>query len=339
MGRYIPQLDGLRAIAVLLVIGAHTGYVPGGYVGVDVFFALSGYLITTILLREHADGRWSLKRFYVRRARRLYPALIVLLVVLIPFGGVVAAGHYPAAAAVSATYLSDFAAVVNPQWLGGLTHTWSLGVEEQFYLLWPAFLLFSFRRASRRVIFGSTLALAAVMLVTLSRGGALGHTMFFPTGRGGVLMLGCALALALDRRALPRPGLVASVSAAGLVFAVLLGGDLALGGAAAVVAGIAATGVIAGVMHGGLLARALASGPLVWLGKRSYGIYLWHAPIAYVIDRHTWLPTHGSLRVLIPTLIGGTGFAAVSYRYVETRFRGTSTSRGGASGRPAVEAT
>lgn len=324
MGRYLPQLDGLRAIAVLLVIGTHTGYIPGGYVGVDIFFALSGYLITTILLHDRAEKRWSLRRFYSRRARRLCPPLVLLVLVTLPIGGALASSeaHYAAAAVVAVLYLSDFAIAINVHWLGGLAHTWSLALEEQFYLAWPAFLLFSWKRVSRRVIIATTLALALVMLLTLSlAGSAASAAMYLPTGRGGVLLLGCVLALVLDQYSLPRPSVVAVASALGLVLVVFFGADKAEGGGAAAITGLLSSALIAGLIRGGAVARLLSLRPLVWLGQRSYGIYLWHLPIADVMAHGGIQPSHGSLRVLLPTLLGGVVCAALSYRFVESWFR------------------
>jgi peptidoglycan/LPS O-acetylase OafA/YrhL len=326
MGRYLPQLDGLRAIAVLLVIGTHTNYIPGGYVGPDIFFALSGYLITTILLRERAQGRWSIGRFYIRRARRLYPALLLLLVLALPFGSLIASstGHYAATAAIAATYTSDFVLAQHPAFMRGLGHTWSLGVEEQFYLVWPFILLFSFRNLSRRATLTTTLSFAAMMLLLLSVNPREAPGTFLPFTSGGVLLLGCALALVLDGRTSQPPVWLGVLCGIGLVAAVILAADSPVGGLARTLAGIMACGVIAGTLHGGILAQALSSRPLVWLGQRSYGVYLWQTPIIYVLtDGHvlTYGNAAPSLRVLIPTLIGAIGLAAVSYRYIETRFR------------------
>jgi peptidoglycan/LPS O-acetylase OafA/YrhL len=341
MGRYVSQFDGLRAVAVLLVIGTHTGYVPGGYVGVDVFFVLSGYLITTILLGERARNQWSLKHFYIRRARRLYPALIVLLLVTLPFGGLLASSitHYATLAALTGTYVSDFAVVAHVNFLQGpLSHTWSLAVEEQFYLTWPVFLLLAFKITSRRVIIVATVLSAEMMLIVLCASGASSSSaMFLPIGRGGILLLGCTLALVLDHGPLPRSGLVAVVSAVGLGGAVIFAADKAQGGLAVTLAGLLATGLVGGILPGGMVARVLSFRPLTWLGERSYGVYLWHLPIVYVVAHHDVQPSQGSLRVLIPTLIGGIGLATVSYRYVETRFRPARSTRHRA-GRAAPEA-
>jgi peptidoglycan/LPS O-acetylase OafA/YrhL len=254
----------------------------------------------------------------------------VLLLVTLPVGGILAAntGAYAAVAAVTATYLSDFVIVTHALPLGGLSHTWSLAMEEQFYLAWPPFLLFSFRRVSHRVILTTTLGLAVLMLLPLVGGGSSNSgTMFIPFGRGGVLLLGCALAFALNGRTVRHATLVAGASATALALAIVLATNRTDAGAAATLAGVAGSGLIAGILQGGISARALSLRPLVWLGQRSYGVYLWHMPIVYAVADHEVQPSHGSLHVLVPTLAGGIGLAALSFRFVESRFRRPPTSR------------
>ena len=144
----LDSLDGLRALAVVLVFAHHVdqGFLPGGFVGVEVFFVISGYLITWLLLQEHDRlGRINVPRFYARRALRLYPALIVL-VILASTGAAVRHIGSPAADGVAAaTYVTDIYANIatHPSLV---LHTWSLSVEEQFYLIWPAALVISLRR-------------------------------------------------------------------------------------------------------------------------------------------------------------------------------------------------
>src|SRR5271157_2250169 len=168
--KHRPELDGLRGIAILAVLGAHTG-VPGfadggGGAGVTLFFVLSGYLITSLLLAERGrTGRVDLRAFYVRRALRLFPALAAVLLVV---AGLLAIGAMPATATANTDYRIVFAGVVAyvanwvavaGQSIGMLGHCWSLAVEEQFYILWPTLLLAGLRFGRGR------LALAVLLLV------------------------------------------------------------------------------------------------------------------------------------------------------------------------------
>jgi peptidoglycan/LPS O-acetylase OafA/YrhL len=320
--RYLPQLDGLRTVAVLLVIGTHTGFIPGGYVGVDVFFALSGYLITSILLGQHRDGRWSLKAFYIRRAKRLYPALLLMLIVTLPFGSKLGPGfgHYCLAVGITAVYLSDFVAAANVHWLGGLVHTWSLAVEEQFYLLWPFTLAFLQSRGRRFTWTALTLFTLTMLLLlsTLQASSAL----YLPFTRGSTLLLGCMLALVLQDRTLRWPTPISLIGAVVLITLVVTAAAAGTPGAAlaAAFAGSASTILIAGLIHGGLVARVLSARPMVWLGRRSYAIYLWHVPIVYIAADRQLAPLHPEWGVLAAALPGSVLLAAISYALVENRF-------------------
>jgi peptidoglycan/LPS O-acetylase OafA/YrhL len=288
--RYRPELDGLRGIAILIVLCAHTG-VPGfagggGGVGVTLFFVLSGYLITSLLLAERERaGRADLGRFYVRRGLRLFPALIAVLVVV---AALAILGLLPAAATDNVNYplmeLGVMAYVVN--WLfvagqnsGVLGHTWSLAVEEQFYLLWPVILLAGLRFAR---IGRAGLVLAILVLVLLDvpyrlwldLGGGLMHVFVGTDSRGDALLLGCALSL-LQSRWSPRAGWLGLAGIA--VVAATWPGDPGLGSqilfipAAALVCTLAVAGCPAG----------LSWRPLAFVGKISYGLYLWHGVLIW----------------------------------------------------------
>lgn len=320
MRRYIPQLDGLRTIAVLLVIASHTAWIPSGYVGVDIFFALSGYLITTILLREYDEGRWSLKKFYLRRARRLYPALLTLLVLGLPFASLLAFSmrHYLKSALIAGVYLSDFATAHSVPYLGALQHTWSLAVEEQFYLLWPLGLLglLHIRGRARWLALGAVTLTMLVGLCVLPA-----SALYLPFTRGGDILVGCMLALALRNRQLPRPAVVSSLSAAALVATVALApvAGTPHAGLACAAAAVAATGLIGGLLQGGFLARCLSWKPLVWLGQRSYGIYLFHLPLLLIL----WGPASApqrSGRILVEDVLGSVALATLSYWLIESPF-------------------
>jgi peptidoglycan/LPS O-acetylase OafA/YrhL len=174
--RYRPEIDGLRAVSVLAVFLFHLGWKPaaGGYVGVDVFFVISGYLITTLIYTEHQNDRFSLIAFYVRRIKRIAPALIVVVLLTIGFGYLILSpgdydylarsGLYAIAGISNFFFLThtgyfDAAAETMP-----LLHTWSLGVEEQFYVIWPTLLLALLKLSEKR----KCPALASILVLTAS---------------------------------------------------------------------------------------------------------------------------------------------------------------------------
>jgi peptidoglycan/LPS O-acetylase OafA/YrhL len=283
---YIPALDGLRALAVVLVL-IHHGLQPlpfAGHVGVDVFFALSGFLITTILISEvNRHGRIRLLRFYRRRAVRLYPALLVAIVVLFPFGLLLRGGQHILEAAWAAFYLTpvmgDLFHVSGLTWL----HTWSLGIEEIFYLAWPFALLLLLRRwvaGAWAVALGLGLALCtSQMLLT-----ADGHDPSYFLRAGGVF-LGCSLALWFAQHGAQRfPPWVATVGLLAIGVAVVFGSWPQLQSVAFLVAALGTVAMIASIVAPagapGLLTAALSSAPAVYIGKISYELYIWHFPVA-----------------------------------------------------------
>lgn len=327
MGRYLPQLDGLRTVAVLLVIGTHTGIVLGGYVGVDIFFVLSGYLITTILVEQHESGRWNVRAFYARRMRRLYPALVVMLLLTIPFDGLLIPGsnlHVALMVLAGATYTTDFTYIYDPGAVSGLTHLWSLAVEEQFYLMWPLALPLVLR--CRRGVL-ALLMLTVGMLTWLLVGPS--QTMLVLYGRGGVVLVGCLLALALRHRQFgTQPAAFCVLGIA--VLMVTVRSQIAPG--PSVLVALMSAGLIASIIHGGWVACALAWKPLVWLGQRSYGIYLWHVPILSLLTNNQFSNGPRNRFVMFAVAVAGsTGLAALSYRYVEMPIRNGAfrRSRGG----------
>jgi len=349
--RYMPGLDGIRAMAVLAVIAYHLQlpFAQGGLLGVGVFFTLSGYLITDLLLGQHAvSGRLNLPEFWLRRARRLLPALFVMLAVVAVWVAVLDRAQLPGlrpAVAAAAGYVSNwwliaqhtsyFARFGPPSPLG---HLWSLAVEEQFYLIWPWLLLLGLRRASGRRgrywLAAATLALAAASafeMALLYRPGYDPTRVYDGTDtRAFALMIGAALAFAWPSRLLRadigsrRRWLLDGAGAAGLILILLLiwrsgqyspflypGGMLLLSiGTAAVVAACASPASRIG--------RALGWGPLRWLGVRSYGIYLWHYPIIVLTT-----PANGSENLArgAAQLAASITAAALSWRFVEEPVR------------------
>jgi peptidoglycan/LPS O-acetylase OafA/YrhL len=307
-GGYRPALDGVRALAVASVVGYHFGFhaLPGGFLGVDVFFVLSGYLITSLLLQEHAArGSISLSGFYVRRLRRLFPALaLVVLAVLVRtalfasplqlqdrFHDMVAALLYYANWHYIASDQSYFAGLSGAS---PLRHTWSLAIEEQFYLVWPVLLLGLLRLGALRrrgLLLAGTTALVGLSAWSMAQAfdpDAPSRAYYGSDGRAQQLLVGVLLAVVLlaprARAASHRTWAVASLLGLAAV-AVSLNRyhDQASfyyqGGA--LLAAVLAAVLIAGVERApsGPVARLLSLGPVAWLGRISYGVYLWHWPV------------------------------------------------------------
>lgn len=337
---YRPDIDGLRAIAVLLVLWFH-GFpetLSGGFVGVDVFFVISGYLITGIILRGTDAGTFSFLHFYAQRARRLLPSLTVVL------AAVLGAGWYwlwPAEFEQLATHAAAATAfIVNiVLWresgyfdtateLKPLMHLWSLSVEEQFYLLYPCFLWLTWRFGIRRivpilVVLGGSFALNMAWLQHDPSGTFfLPVTRFWEPAAGGALAwlqhvhrhAGARNTLPPWRQALPAAGLAAIA-----VAAFTLSGDEPYPGIRAVLPVAGAAAVIAAGPSAWLNRRIFAHRALVWVGLISYPLYLWHWPLlAFARLLHADTPP--------PLLRAGLMAAAVllawlTYRYVETPVR------------------
>ncbi|MDX1885123.1 acyltransferase family protein [Mycolicibacterium sp. 120270] len=330
----MPALDGIRAVAVALVLADHGGIpgVPGGFIGVDVFFVLSGFLITSLLLDELGrTGGLDLSGFWVRRARRLLPALIVMVLAV-----VVLRELFPsdAVAAVRDDAVGAFFWVANWVFIfretdyftqgdppSPLQHTWSLAVEEQYYVVWPlvllavavALALATRRRATkprlrtvRMVVFGLALAGAAASAVEsclMVSEGSLNRVYFGTDTRVQALLVGAAAAAVLvaDWPALARYGsqirtrwgrvMAQVLPVIGLTMLAVVA-HFATGSAPEfrrgllIVVALAAVFIVAPVAleQRGLVARVLAFPPLVWLGVISYGVYLWHWPIFLALN-------------------------------------------------------
>lgn len=350
---YKPYLDGLRAVAVYLVVAFHAGIgrMAGGFIGVDVFFVLSGYLVTGILLKDlDSTGRIRLARFYARRARRLLPAAAVTLVgtavVFAAIGSASEVTEVRDAVRAAALYFANwhfisrstdyFAADVesNP-----LLHFWSLAVEEQFYLLWPVALWALHRIAGRAGVRARTALRTAVAVLALCSavaalrvGGAdLPRAYYGTDTRAHQLLAGALLALS--------PGLVARArrltvggrdvsavwpyaSLAAMVgILVLATSHLA---AEPIERGLATTVLVVLLLttleaaNGGVARRLLALQPVVYLGKVSYGTYLWHWPVIVVLTHELDLSPRAMLAAALPV---ATGLASLSYHLLELPVR------------------
>ncbi|GAB3048340.1 hypothetical protein GCM10027053_03020 [Intrasporangium mesophilum] len=287
----IPALDGLRACAILLVIAAHTGEPqnqPLGAAGVTLFFVLSGYLITSILLRGHvADGRpVGLKTFYVRRARRLLPALAVLL--FFDAAVRVASGQTLVPVFLAAGYVTNFQAAMGEG--SSLTHTWSLAMEEQFYLLWPLLLPFVVRLRRPAIVLAWVAVAVAVLRLAACLSGAWSFGSFSPFTRADGLLVGCALAFEVARGWRFPDGwagrglTAAAVAVFGACF-LWSNGILALLPMTVVASAVLVARCLEMSRRGPTVA-ALQLGPLRYVGRVSYGVYLFHALVVALVLRY-----------------------------------------------------
>lgn len=383
--RYIPALDGLRTLAVVAVVLYHLNltWAQGGLLGVTIFFVLSGYLITRLLLNEIAKtGRIDLKSFWIRRIRRLFPAVVTVVVVTCAlctvFNHVMLTKMRPDILPSLLFFnnwwqimqdVSYFNALGDPS---PLTHFWSLAIEEQFYLIWPLLLLAMVsvhmsKPNTRRVVLGLAAVSAVAMMVLYNPATDPSRVYYGTDTRVFSLLLGAWMAFIPDRDLTParlvrhlgldrlagaakhdksksdtaeaattKPSELArfwsspaSIDLMGVVGLVGLAAMVALtngytafqyrGGT--LLCSILTLMVIAAcVQPQGMVARALAAEPLVWIGKRSYSIYLWHYPllllmnpVANINDTPWW---HYILQVLLVVAV-----AECSYRFIETPFR------------------
>lgn len=327
------DIDGLRAVAVLSVMLFHAGIeaAPGGFVGVDVFFVISGYLITLHMITDIGRGTFSITRFYARRALRILPALFVMVGVTLALGWFLllprqyeATGHSAIATALfypnihfwQETGYFSAASEFLP-----LLHTWSLGVEEQFYFILPVVLL-ALSRLPAPLLGAALIGSVAISLgMSMWFSGDYPSAAFYllPTrwwelGLGSLLALGCVPRIRSEwvREIIAGAGL-AAVLAAILIYT----RETVFPGAAALVPCLGAAAVIhAGNSGGSLVERLLSIRPLVYVGLISYSLYLWHWPII-VFARQLTVQTHLSLGVLSIALFVTVVLAAASWRFVE----------------------
>jgi peptidoglycan/LPS O-acetylase OafA/YrhL len=345
---HISALDGARGVAVAGVLLFHGGHLLGGYLGVDFFFVLSGFLITSLLLAESArTGSIGLGGFWARRARRLLPALAVLMIGVAIYcivlatpdqlaqirGDALATLGYVANWREVFAHQNYFALFTSPS---PLNHAWSLSIEEQFYVIWPLVffgLLSRFRRATPKAVLVTSLVLAAtssVLMIALYDPANVAAVYYGTETRAAAILFGAALGAWLAIRG-PAQGKNARVAleAAGIVGAIVLaiawarldGQSSTLYRGGFLLCGLAATAVIAAAVHPTprALSRVLSLRPLCALGLISYGVYLYHWPIDVALDQNRlhlagW-PLLG-VQTAVTLLI-----ATASYRFVEQPIR------------------
>ena len=341
---YQPALDGVRAVAVLAVLGFHAE-VPGfsgGYLGVSVFFTLSGFLITSLLVNEaETTGRVSAGAFYARRARRLLPASVLCIALIVVLAAVT--DLFDGVADLRAHVVGSLLQVANWVFLFGdgsyqqlfqqaagtaspLEHYWSLAIEEQFYWLWPiSFLALTrvakTRRSQTAALGALTVGFAISSPVIAAVWG--GDAAYWATpARAAEILIGGVLALAVYGRSLPpRWSLAAPAALVALAVAVATfpsSGGPAYSGALPLVA-VGSAALLLGLQVDGPVRTALSTGPLVWLGRISYGVYLYHWPVYVIVDeRRTDLD--GAPLVILRLAIT-LAIAQASYMLVELPIR------------------
>lgn len=303
---HVPALDGLRGIALLGVLLFHAnGALAGGYLGVDLFFVLSGYLITSILLAEwQAREAIDLKSFWIRRARRLFPALLSLMPAVAIVAKLFAKRDLHSIrmdALATLGYVANWRAIFSHKsyWElfsspSPLEHTWSLSIEEQFYVVWPLVALALLRIGKRRALFvgAIVLALASMLAMSVTYDPASTTRAYYGTDtRAAAILMGAALACVLPpntpiakKRSLDAIGAIAlGVLAWGWI--TLDGSDALLYRGGFWITELSSLALVACAISGGIIARALAFRPLVIVGTVSYGAYLWHWPVDLVLTQ------------------------------------------------------
>jgi peptidoglycan/LPS O-acetylase OafA/YrhL len=338
--KYRADIDGLRAIAVMAVVLHHLSapLVPGGYVGVDVFFVISGYLITNIISREIAEGKFTFSNFYERRARRIFPALFAMLAVTLIIGYfLLLPSDYVATmrAALGTLLFSSnivfwremaegyFAATdvaLNP-----LLHTWSLAVEEQYYVFFPFLLLLCYRYFRRHV----ALVLVACAIVSLAGAVLLIEkksvaVFFLSPFRAWELLIGALLALnavpALKSRAVREIAAGAGLLAI-LVACFLYDSKTTFPGWTALAPVLGAAAIIhAGANGNSMAGRLLQWRPMVYTGLISYSLYLWHWPLIVLVRYFNGMEALTSY-LIAGLLVVSLALGSLSYHFIEQPFR------------------
>jgi peptidoglycan/LPS O-acetylase OafA/YrhL len=336
---YRREVDGVRALAVVPVILFHAGFeaCSGGYVGVDVFFVISGYLITSLILADLNSGSFSLARFYERRARRILPALFLVMAVTFVVAWIVLLPEPMEEFSRSLVGVATFASNVlfwseagyfhTANELKPLLHTWSLAVEEQFYLVFPLLLLFGWRFGRRSIV----ATLAAIFIASLTFAHVVSRStpepaFFLLPGRIWELAMGALIAFYLaDRRHASHPRALAELLAASglclIAYAIFTFDELTpFPSLYALIPTVGTALLLVFADSQTRVGKFLGSRILVGVGLISYSAYLWHQPM-FAIFRHHATTEPGKL-LMIALTVASLGLAWLSWRFVEQPFRG-----------------
>jgi peptidoglycan/LPS O-acetylase OafA/YrhL len=334
-----PELDGFRGVSILLVLGLHfvPAWFPGGFIGVDIFFVLSGFLITSLLLQEWSRRQLiSLKDFYMRRVLRLAPALLTFLLLFGIYALVFARANVREiyfGILLTLVYVTNWVIAFKPEWaVSVLAITWSLAVEEQFYLFWPLLLLLLLKlKFSRRwLLTFLVLCFVAVGVhrLLLWEAGATVRRLYYATDtHADGLLMGCVIACLLSGRVLPQSGWFKALSKLlGLVAALFIGyfalyaqhesAWLYAWGYSLESFAIAVTLIVLLMWPRMLPAALLRFWPLAWVGRISYGLYLWHWPVREFVFGTAQPSTR---QVILSVLISFT-IATLSFYLIERPF-------------------
>ena len=338
---YRPELDGIRGISILLVLGLHftPNLIPGGFLGVDVFFVLSGFLITSLLLQEWSRrSSISLKDFYVRRILRLGPGLAAYLLSLGAYAFVFLkkedALDIYLGIALTLSYVSNWVIAFKPDFPTGiLAITWSLAVEEQFYLLWPMMLslLLTLKLNRNWIIIALVLGFVSVGVnrALLWETGASVRRLYYATDtHADGLLIGCLVGCLVCWDLLPKSRwLEVFVKCVALAFACLIAflvlttkhdnPRLYVGGFSLVAIGIAVTLLTLVSWPSGPVTAALRFKPLAWLGRISYGLYLWHWPVRGLVFGRS---AHPSVKQIIAATALSLAITSLSFYVIELPF-------------------
>jgi peptidoglycan/LPS O-acetylase OafA/YrhL len=333
--KYRPDIDGLRAVAILAVVLFHAfpKIMPGGFIGVDIFFVISGFLISTIIFSSLERDRFSLSEFYARRIRRIFPALILVLVSCLVLGWFVLSsdqykqlGKHAAAGAgfiQNFVLLSESGNFSNTAKIKLLVHLWSLAIEEQFYIFWPLLLLFVWKRHYNFLrVTALIAAISFAVNIYLIQTGQLKAAFMLPFSRFWELMLGSVLAYIV----LHRPQFIEKHKDAQsfLGFALIIAGLLLLNkgrdfpGWWALLPTLGAYFIISASPASWLNEKLLSSKLMVWIGLISYPLYLWHWPI-FMIENILFSEQHIANRIV--SIAIAVLLAWLTYKFLEMSIR------------------